>query len=213
MNPTSKSIYSRARSDEKHHRLDITIQEEAPGLRMKIDAEMNEVGVLFRLCAVLYSYGWNIRSARIHSPDEKRISDEFHIIPGEDPAVMDEESVRNLIDDLERLLFAGVSVLEFLTERQARVPRYSQEAAGGKVSLKTGPKKRTYIEVTGPDQRGLLLSLSQAFYLMDINIFEAEIETTKEGGIRNTFYVDPGDARFQSPEFQRRLCEELQMLY
>ncbi|MCR9144460.1 MAG: hypothetical protein NXI24_19635 [bacterium] len=215
MSSTSKSIYSRARGDEKHQRLDITIQEAGPGgLRMKVDAEMNEVGILFRLCAVLYSYHWNIQGARIYTPGPNAISDEFHIVTGEDPTAMNEDSMRGLIDDLERLLFGGVSVLEYLTEHHARVPakeRESSEGGGDVVLLKQG--QQSVIEVTAVDRPGLLLSLSQAFYLMDINISEGEITTQPDGAVWNRFAVDPADKRFQSPEFQRRLREELKVLF
>lgn len=220
MSSTSKSIYSRARRDEKHQRLDITIQEEGPGsLRMKVDAEMNEVGILFRLCAVLYSYQWNIQSARIYTPGPDAISDEFHIVTGQDPAApttMNETSMRGLIDDLEKLLFAGVSVLEYLTEHHARVPgkqveRDNPGESCDVVLLNEG--KQSVIEVTASDRPGLLLSLSQAFYLMDINIFEGEITTGPGGSVWNRFVVDPGDKRFQSKEFRRRLREELKVLF
>lgn len=212
---TTKSIYSRARSDEKHQRLDITIQEEGPGsLRMRVDAEMNEVGILFRLCAVLYSYQWNIRSARIYTPGPNSISDEFHIVKGLDPTAMNEKSMRGLIDDLETLLFGGVSVLEYLTEHHARVPRSERETSnadtGDVVLLRQD--RQSVIEVTAVDRPGLLLALSQAFYLMDINIFEGEITTDKDGGVWNRFVVDPADARFRSKEFLRRLREELKVL-
>ncbi len=215
MSSTSKSIYSRARGDEKHQRLDITIQEEgSAGLRMKVDAEMNEVGILFRLCAVLYSYHWNIQGARIYTPGPNAISDEFHIVTaGDQPTAMNEVSMRGLIDDLERLLFGGVSVLEYLTEREARVPaRDHNPGTGGDVQL-LNQDNQSVIEVTASDRPGLLLSLSQAFYLMDINIFEGEITTQADGAVWNRFVVDPGDKRFQSPEFRRRLREELKVLF
>lgn len=171
---TSRSIFSRARgargargeadgaADESHQRLDIAIQEEAPGvIRLKVDAAMNEVGILFRLCAVLYCYHWNIQNARINTPGPGAISDEFVIATGEGAATMNADSMRSLIDDLERLL----------------------------------------------------LALSQAFYLMDINIFEAEITTQSDGSVWNRFTVDPNDKRFRSAEFQRRLQEELRVLF
>ncbi|HMU84354.1 MAG TPA: hypothetical protein PKC35_13490, partial [Leptospiraceae bacterium] len=66
--------------------------------------------------------------------------------------------------------------------------------------------------VSGSDQPGLLLSLSQAFFLMDIDILEAVIHTDRMGVVRNQFLINPSDSRFGNAEFRKRLVEEIATL-
>ena len=119
--------------------------------------------------------------------------------------------MKALVDDLERLLFGGVSVLEYLNENRTPAPRSSGNHPEGSITLKmtaTGPE----IQVRGRDKPGLLLALAQAFYLMDINVIEANITTDSKGKIANEFRIDAADERFRSKEFQRRLVEDLKFL-
>lgn len=211
MKAPNKALYSRS-VDDQNHRLDVSLRDAPPGVRLKIEAALNEVGVLFRLCAVLYSFNWSIQEARIASPESNRISDDFWIIPGAGAGASSELQFRSMIDDLEKLLFGGVSVLEYLTQRKAAIPRTEFQAAHGEVTLSAKRGGETVIEITGRDKRGLLLILTQAFYLMDIDILEADIHTDPDGRVRNRFVVDPRDERFYSTEFQNRLCEELRVL-
>lgn len=173
------------------------------GHRVTIDSDVNEVGVLFRLAAVLYARGWNVMSARIDSPGASRIRDEFWILPaGPDGTGRIEE----IPGDLERLLFQGVSVLAYLTELKSAPPAESmQQGCVYAAPSDDGP----VIVMSGRDQRGVLLKVTQAFFLMDINIVRAQIDTLPNGEVRNTFFVDPLDRRFGAHDFRVQLAQEL----
>ena len=203
------TIYSRTLS-EKRHRLEIRVQEDSGALRLGVEADMNEVRIPYRLCAVFYLYGLNILQARIRSPEGQGIQDEFLVQLPEGSLPV--PAIRSMIDDLESMLFGGLSVLEYLSRHQAAVPRTLPGDREGAVFIEEVEGQLALV-VSGRDRPGLLLALAQAFYLMDIDIVQAEIQTETAGGaVRNQFVVDPEDNRFESQEFQRRLLEELRSL-
>lgn len=193
--------------DDMSRRLNITVHQIESDYRLKIEAGKDEVGVLFRLSAVLYASGWIIREATI-TTTEDIVKDEFWIY-SDDGSELDQEALQKIIVDLEDLLFGGKSVLEYLTAQGASVPPGSGE---GEVMLAVNPGENL-LEIEGADKKGLLLGLSQAFYLMDINISKAIITTNENGVVKNQFWINLNDMRFQNPEFRSRLTEELKILF
>ncbi|MCE9597086.1 MAG: hypothetical protein K8S54_03885 [Spirochaetia bacterium] len=182
---------------------------ERTGFRLKIESEKNEVGVLFRLCAVLFVHGFSIVEGRIQSPKNYAIEDEFFLQLVDSRSNLDEERATEMMNDFERLLFRGVSVLEYLTENERKIPARERKWKGN-VDL-TFDEKPMLI-VSGSDQPGLMLALSQAFFLMDLDILEAFIHTDRLGVVRNQFLVNPSDRRFANAEFRKRLVEEIATL-
>lgn len=170
---------------------------------MRIESRKNETGVLFRICAVLFAHGFTVLSGKVTSTSEG-IEDEFTMerIDGQPSS---DQTLRQMVSDFERLLFQGVSVLEYLQENHTRIPDRIRRAKGN-VRLEQDPP---VLRITGSDQPGLLLTLSQAFFLMDLDIADAEIRTDSDGLVRNIFRVNPGDRRLLNAEFRRRLVEEL----
>lgn len=210
MESSERAIFSRV-AGSSGHRLDVGVLKEPGGYRIKIESDGNEVGVLFRLAAVLYCHNWSVMEARINTPERTLISDEF-LIRADDPAQeLDEMGLKAMIDDLERLLFDGVSVLGYLNERSREAPRPEIGFGEGQVFIRDLDEE-IIIEVRGKDKAGLLLALSQAFYLMDISIMEASIFTDDKGQVHNLFLVDRSDIRFHNREFRTRLTEELRYL-
>jgi len=191
----------------KKSRLDVEIFELDEGNRITIESEINEVGVLFRLAAVFFGRGWSILKARIHSPDMNRIQDEFFI--RHRSKEKKQADLKLIVSDLENLLFGGVSVLEYLMNLKVSPP--PSPVGGGHVEVSFHDAVPV-IQMNGQDQPGLLLKISQAFFLMDINVVQGNIETNSFGGIHNSFQADPLDRRFYIPEFCRRLEEELIVL-
>ena len=124
---------------------------------------------------------------------------------------LDESSLKLMIDDLERLLFDGISVLGYLTEHSREAPRPEIGYGEGQVFIRDLDEE-VVIEVRGQDKAGLLLALSQAFYLMDISIMEASIFTDEKAQVHNLFLIDRSDLRFRNREFRTRLTEELRYL-
>jgi len=170
---------------------------------LRIESQKNETGVLFRICAVLFAHGFTVLSGKVAS-GPNGIEDEFTMerIDG-DPG--SDQVLRQMVIDFERLLFHGVSVLEYLQENQKRIPDRVRRTKGT-VRLDQDPP---VLRITGSDQPGLLLTLSQAFFLMDLDIEDADIRTDSDGLVRNVFHVNAADTRLKNAEFRRRLVEEL----
>ena len=184
--------------------LEVVVRESEGDYFLEITTGVNEVGLLFRLCAVLLAYDCDIASASIRTSGEE-VQDVFRIhraVP------LEPEAIKGIVSDLRSLLFDGVSVLEYLTKKGLQLE--SAGSPGGDVVIEPGP--RPAILITTTDKPGLLTALSQAFYLMDIDILEAEIGTLPDGRVENRFYVDGNDDRFSQQAFCTRLSEELQTL-
>ncbi len=179
------------------------------GYRLRIESDRNEVGVLFRLCAVLFVHGFSVLEGRIQSPKNMGIEDEFYLQLTDPKALLDERKAATMMKDFESLLFRGVSVLEYLIANEKRIPARARKWKG---SVELTFDDRPMLVVSGSDQPGLLLSLSQAFFLMDIDILEAAIHTDRMGVVRNQFLINPSDVRFQNGEFRKRLVEEISTL-
>ncbi|MCB1172083.1 MAG: ACT domain-containing protein [Leptospiraceae bacterium] len=214
MTGLSSQFISSRNSRSELQRLEISLSAADEGYRLQIESKINEIGLLFRLCAVLFRHNWYILQARIFSPDEHSICDEFLIRPQDEKHVIDNALMRLMATDLESLLFDNVSVLEYLNENHREdkaLLRESNRSHHQEVSIDTSDN-RVVIEIRSQDRSGLLLEISQAFYLMNINILEAKIQTKSDGHIHNIFYVDPADQRFAHQEFQRRLTEELGLM-
>ncbi|HBS05748.1 MAG TPA: hypothetical protein DEA96_12330 [Leptospiraceae bacterium] len=210
MESSERAIFSRV-AGRSGHRLDVGVLKEPAGYRLKIESDGNEVGVLFRLAAVLYCHNWSVMEAKISTPERTLISDEFLIRAGAAGQELDEGALKMMIDDLERLLFDGVSVLGYLTEHAREAPRPEIGYGEGQVFIRDLDEE-VVIEVRGQDKSGLLLALSQAFYLMDISIMEASIFTDEKAQVHNLFLIDRSDIRFRNREFRTRLTEELRYL-
>jgi len=179
---------------------------ERAGYRLKIESEKNEVGVLFRLCAVLYVHGFSILEGRIQSPKNIGIDDEFYLQLLSSQPPLDEKKATAMMNDFERLLFRGVSVLEYLTENERLIPARAKTWKG---TVDLTFDEKPFLTVSGSDQPGLMLALSQAFFLMDLDILEAFIHTDRLGVVRNQFLINPSDRRFENAEFRKRLVEEI----
>ena len=186
---------------EREQQLALRVRPDREDHVLEVRTDRDEVGVLFRLCAVLYAHGCRIRHASI-GKDGPGIRDEFRIAPG---SALTEVKVQAILEDLRALLFEGLSVLAYLGGRTHLPVSHS---GGGDVEI-TGASGDATIEVVTTDQPGLLLSLAQAFYLMDIDIEGAAVTPEPDGRVRNTFRIGGDDARFENAEFRRRLREEL----
>lgn len=187
-------------------RLALALDKVGENYSLSLESPVNEVGLLFRVGAVLYTRGWDIVSGSITSPGRTAAVDTFvlHRAKAPHPAELRELSI-----ELESLLFKGVSVLEYLTAKNAPPPAGRDPGA----QISTGSERgMPYLEIVTKDRRGLFLSVTQAFFLMDVNIMEATIQTDSFGRARDRFLVDSLDARFSNEEFLRRLREELQQI-
>lgn len=206
--PQSPSALLIRTMERNAHRIEVIFQEFLPVYSIHIKADIDEVGVLFRLCAVLFRYGWNIETGKLGSGKEYTIDDEFSLSPLKKGATIDLAQMRQMLDDFETLLFGQLSVLEYLAD--CLPEKENQVNTRGSVQVVQNAEFAT-IEVEGEDKSGLLLILAQAFFLMDINIGRAEISTV-ENRIKNSFRIKGRDPRFDSKEFCARLKDELQNL-
>ncbi len=194
----------------RNNELKMEVSRNSGGTLVRIETTGNETGMLFRISAVFYVHNWSIVTASIQTPGNQ-IVDEFLVRCVDSERTMDRDEIAEIREDLV-LLLDGMSVLEYLSMRQARVPGTpSRKAMQGGVEIvqeACGP----VIRLRGVDRPGLMLALSQTFFLTDIDILNATLHTEPTGEVINSFEVNPSDARFFNQEFRRRLCDELRYL-
>lgn len=193
----------------KTDRLNVTLTKEKGGYLLVVDALRNAPETLYRLAAVLFVHEWNITHADICTLENLEIIDKFLVRPVDSDMAVDELKFENMMFDFEQLLFESPSVSTYLKEREAEL-RFDATGAG-QVEFYLDAN-RTYIMLSGFDRPGLLLSITQVFAFMEIDILEARIHTAPGGQVRNSFLLNPTDGRFKDPRFRERLSDGLRML-
>jgi len=207
MKTSPKSFFSAL--DERSRRLNVILSQEEEQTKLRIETDCNEPGVLFRIAGVLFAHHLLIRRAHITSSGHKTISDEF-FVQKEDDSSIQEKEVKEMIGELEGLLFANHSVLEFLSNKGINIPPPSHKSAG-EVTVYVDEKK-IIIDINGITGPGYLLLISRAFYLTDVNILEAILYLDRDGSTQNRFFVDPSDIRFHNKGFCENLIAEMKDL-
>ncbi len=185
------------------------LREESEGIVLSLTGLPNRPEILYRLCAVLYAYNWNIGSALIRTTAATEIEDRFVIRPLYAEAATEQAKFAEMIEDYRDLLMTPSSVAGYLDRYQKKL--IHRQTGRAEISFGRDPI-RLRVRVSVPDRPGLLLSILHIFSMMGIDILAAQIETDHEGVAQNTFLVNPGDERFERESFRTLLGDGLKIL-
>lgn len=191
------------------HRLSITLKREGRAFLLVVDTLTDAPGTLYRLCAVLFRHDWNIEQADICTHENNRVIDRFLVLPA--AGEIDEIKFEAMMRDFEHLLFEGLDVAAYIADRP--LPPPAGDPDGETVTVEyVETSGRRYLSLSGRDRAGLLLSIARVFALHDVDILEARIQTNPDHTVRNSFLINPTDARFNDPEFRTQLSQELKAI-
>ncbi len=195
-------------------RLSVTLNRRAnDNYELIVDTLKDAPGTLYRLCAVLFRHDWDVQNAEICTMENLQVVDRFLISPASREEV-DEIKFEEMMKDFEHLLFENLDVSAYVAGRQGeiRATPGAGEPTGTADVRYTKESNRGHLILIGQDRPGLLLDIAGVFAQREIDILEAQIETTAEGQARNDFLINPTDTRFEDAEFRAQLERELRPL-
>lgn len=93
---------------------------------LKVNISRNEIGIIYRVTAVLYVHGWNIEEAIAETSVDGYIQDIF-IVRRIDGEAMTDEHLNAIHLDLKELFYGGVSVMNYLAKHPRKNRRFTRE--------------------------------------------------------------------------------------
>lgn len=181
-------------------------QKETGCFEFLLNSPRDEPGILYRISSALYANDWDIINADLTVDADGRITNRFSICFADRNTMPDPDDVNTVMGDLERLLLGGISVVEFLNQKKLQISVVKSDDGFADLTYENG---LVVIEIKARKLKWTLPAVFQAFYLMDVNVKEAKIETLPDFRMENRFIVATEDSRYHNPEFRKRLMEEL----
>lgn len=167
----------------------------------------NELGVIYRVTAVLFAYGWDILEANFGVDSEGRIEDIFLIrsFKGEE---MGETQLGRIRSDLDSLFFQDVLVVDYLEKFPALILTHPSNKPPRIKIFNPSTTDSTILDIQTTDRPGLLFEISQLLYLLDIDIISVTAKT--DGGmIRDSFLLRVNETERLSDAAIQKLQEGL----
>lgn len=156
---------------------------------LKVNISKNEIGIIYRVTAVLYVHGWNIEEAIAETSTDGYIQDIF-IVRRLDEEGMKEEHLNAIHKDLKELFYGGISVMNYLA-------RYPEKTETLRMKLEETPEiflfnseisDSTVMDLRMRDRSGILFEISQILFLFGIDILSFKA-VTDSGQVRDTFLL------------------------
>ncbi|EQA36723.1 ACT domain protein [Leptospira inadai serovar Lyme str. 10] len=156
---------------------------------LKVNISRNEIGIIYRVTAVLYVHGWNIEEAIAETSVDGYIQDIF-IVRRIDGEAMTDEHLNAIHLDLKELFYGGVSVMNYLA-------KHPEKIEGLRVKLEQIPEiflfnseisDSTVMDLRMEDRPGILFEISQILFLFGIDILSFKA-VTDSGQVRDTFLL------------------------
>jgi UTP:GlnB (protein PII) uridylyltransferase len=154
----------------------------------------SHLGLFAEIAGVLAARGLNILGADISTRRDEIAIDTFRIADRRDATLLDDARWRSLGEDLRRVLTGEIAVEKLLLDRRPyldRGPRPASRTCRIAVDRESSPS-HTIVEVTAPDEIGLLHRIATAFRDCGVSISSA-IVMTSGGAAADVFYVSTDD--------------------
>lgn len=156
---------------------------------LKVNISKNEIGIIYRVTAVLYVHGWNIEEAIAETSMDGYIQDIF-IVKRIDGSPMTDEHLNAIHADLHELFYGGMSVMNYLANHPEKM-----ESLRAKVEIppeiflfNSEISDSTVMDLRMEDRPGILFEISQILFLFGVDILSFKA-VTDSGQVRDTFLV------------------------
>ena len=176
----------------------------------------DRVGFLSDIIGCMTSEGYNILSAKIHSTDDGKVLDIFHLEEPEKPRLSPHKRLDN-IRRKWRLLVNGQSDADNLV--QDRLNKYplpplrttlSEPSVGVRIN-NNDSVTATIVEINTIDNFGLVHKIARFFYENRINVVAAKLSTRNDRACDVFYVTDAQKNKITNDEDIERLIEELKI--
>lgn len=156
---------------------------------LKVNISKNEIGIIYRVTAVLYVHGWNIEEAIAETSMDGYIQDIF-IVKRIDGSPMTDEHLNAIHADLHELFYGGMSVMNYLASDPEKMEslRAKVENAPEIFLFNSEISDSTVMDLRMEDRPGILFEISQILFLFGVDILSFKA-VTDSGQVRDTFLL------------------------
>ncbi|MGJ4746529.1 hypothetical protein ACQV5M_09250 [Leptospira sp. SA-E8] len=156
---------------------------------LKVNISKNEIGIIYRVTAVLYVHGWNIEEAIAETSMDGYIQDIF-IVKRIDGSPMTDEHLNAIHADLHELFYGGMSVMNYLANHPEKMEslRAKVENAPEIFLFNSEISDSTVMDLRMEDRPGILFEISQILFLFGVDILSFKA-VTDSGQVRDTFLL------------------------
>ncbi|TGL62990.1 hypothetical protein [Leptospira sarikeiensis] len=156
---------------------------------LKVNISKNEIGIIYRVTAVLYVHGWNIEEAIAETSTDGYIQDIF-IVKRIDRSPMTDEHLNAIHADLHELFYGGMSVMNYLALHPEKMEslRAKVETAPEIFLFNSEISDSTVMDLRMEDRPGILFEISQILFLFGVDILSFKA-VTDSGQVRDTFLL------------------------
>jgi [protein-PII] uridylyltransferase len=173
---------------------------------LKLTLSPNQTGIIYRVTAVLFAYGWDIKEANFETLDG--IVKDVFVIQNTAGQEMTDLALQKIQSDLYELFFQDLAVIDYL-ERFSIPPAIKKDNKPPVVHI-FNPKTvdSTVLDVRTTDRPGLLFEISQLLYLLDVDIVSV-VARTEDGNVRDTFLLRKNESEQLDEETMQKIKEGL----
>jgi [protein-PII] uridylyltransferase len=173
---------------------------------LKLTLSPNQTGIIYRVTAVLFAYGWDIKEANFETLDG--IVKDVFVIQNTAGQEMTDLALQKIQSDLYELFFQDLAVIDYL-ERFSIPPAIKKDNKPPVVHI-FNPKTvdSTVLDVRTTDRSRLLFEISQLLYLLDVDIVSV-VARTEDGNVRDTFLLRKNESEQLDEETMQKIKEGL----
>lgn len=156
---------------------------------LKVTVSGDEMGIIYRVTAVLYAHGWDILEAMAETSQEGYVQDVF-VVRSQNGDDMTESKLRAIREDLNSIFFRSLSVFDYMEDKEFNTLSKNRMPDPTAVVKLYNPVSSdfTVMDIRMKDRPGILFQITQVlhFFGIDIVTFSA---LTDQGQIRDSFLI------------------------
>lgn len=157
--------------------MDISYTKKDENYLLKVTVEQNAVGIIYKVAAVLYNYGWEIMEAVIETIPGSMIKDIF-IIRNISSQELTEQTLLDIKQDFSSLLYNEISLPEYIDQIGLSAPSSSNSTNGNHLNLFNPPTiDSTVLDIQTERMPEKLILITGILFTANIDIVSLIVKT------------------------------------
>jgi [protein-PII] uridylyltransferase len=154
---------------------------------LKLTVPENQKGIIYKMTAVLFAHGWDIKEAIFETMGEGLVKDLF-IIQNREKKPLSPIELDRIQKDLLSLFKGDCSVIDYV-ENFPDLPLLKPSQTPPIIQIYNPiSSDSTVLDLKTQDRQGLLFEISQVLYVFDTDILSVTAKT-ENGIVRDTFLL------------------------